>query len=132
MTMSSTWSFSSCSRSSTSASSSSRGISTDPREVKLALISVLLVTAVFGYAAFVTYFAPPIHEKVLYEVWDVQHPSNEELTLTVVYTRGQGIYRFRGEHDFRVGGSYRVVYTEDPHQRLYYRLMSFTEVRLPG
>ena len=107
-------------------------MSTDPREVKLALISILLVTAVFGYATFVTYFAPPIHEKVLYEVWDVQHPSNEQVTLTVVYTRGQGIYRFLGEHHFSVGGSYHVVYTEAPHQRLYYQLMSVAEVHLPG
>lgn len=112
----------------TSASSSSRGSSIDPREVKVAIISSLLVASVFLYAFIFTYLAPPVHTVVIYEVFDVQHPG----TLTVVYTRGQGIYRFNGKYSFQIGSSYHIKYTEDPSQRLYYNLLYVEEVFLPG
>lgn len=107
-------------------------MSISKREFYVGIASVLLVTCVYGYAFTVTYLAPPVTEKVLYEVWDVQHPANDKITLTVVYTRGQGIYRFIGEHSFTVGGSYHIKYSEDPVNRLYYNLLYVTEVNLPG
>lgn len=103
------------------------------REFYTGMVSVLLVTCVFGYATYTSYVSPPINEVVLYDVFEVDYPANDRVQLTTIYSRGQGTYIFYGYHpEIKTGGSYHIKYTSPPDSNRWLTLIYVKEVHLPG
>ena len=86
----------------------------------------------FGAAFLQSYLAPPVYDVVIYEIWDVKHPKNDKIEATDIYTVGQGVFSFYGNHGFEVGKSYHVKYFIAPNPNRISTLISFSEVMLPG
>lgn len=97
----------------------------DPREVKLIIIINLLIACGFAYMVYLNCIQPPIHEVVIREVFDVQHPNG---AYTTVDTWGQGRYSFIGVYDFREGHSYRIRFVSVSNPFGKYRIIEYQEL----
>ena len=97
----------------------------DPREMWVAVLSSLLVAAVFLYTVWGTYLSPTVYELTIDEVFSVQHPNG---IYTTIDTVGQGRYSFTGVYDFKEGRSYRLRFMGVPTPFGKYRLLSWFEV----
>jgi len=101
----------------------------DPREVYVTAASACLVAVVFAVVFIQGYLAPPRHEVVIQEVWDIDHVQDRDGNQwTNIYTIGQGQYHFRGNHGFQTGHSYRVVFHENMNRWRDLTLLDWVEV----
>jgi len=105
----------------------------DPRETYAAAASACFVAAIFLYVFIVGVLAPPRHEVVIQDVFDVTHTLDKfGESWTAVYTVGQGQYYFRGNHGFQIGHSYRVVFHENMDRWRDLTLLDWGEVHILG